>query len=132
MVITRGQKNDWYWPIQVKIASVMSPGRASGITSGRDGNMHFGDRRLGCVGMVSMLPDMALVACGMALAFQMRHEPRVAPVDGLFYRGRFWFGSSPHSFRFRNIRANPAVSAAITMALPVSWALKRNCAGCSV
>src|SRR3712207_2318719 len=27
-------------------------------------------------------------------------EPRVAPVDGLFYRGRFWFGSSPTSARF--------------------------------
>src|ERR687895_2725290 len=53
-------------------------GRAGGITRGRDGNMHFGDRELGCVGMVSMLPDMALVACGLALAFQMRREARVA------------------------------------------------------
>src|SRR3989442_2740204 len=53
-------------------------GRATGLNGGRDGNMHFGDRRLGCVGMVSMLPDMALVACGLAMAFQMRHEPRVA------------------------------------------------------
>src|SRR6266550_4904684 len=53
-------------------------GRAGGVTAGRDGNMHFGDRKLGCVGMVSMLPDMALVACGLALAFQMRREPRVA------------------------------------------------------
>ena len=34
-------------------------GRAGGVTGGRDGNMHFGDRELGCVGMVSMLPDMA-------------------------------------------------------------------------
>src|ERR1700678_2847198 len=32
-------------------------GRADGITRGRDGNVHFGDRHLGCVGMVSMLPD---------------------------------------------------------------------------
>ena len=31
-------------------------GRASGITGGRDGNVHFGDRTKGCVGMVSMLP----------------------------------------------------------------------------
>src|SRR5437764_1312301 len=53
-------------------------GRAGGVTEGREGNMHFGGRRLGCVGMVSMLPDMALVACGLALAFQMRREPRVA------------------------------------------------------
>src|SRR5438445_5720094 len=53
-------------------------GRAGGVTGGKDGNMHFGDRELGCVGMVSMLPDMALVACGLAVAFQMRGEPRVA------------------------------------------------------
>src|SRR3712207_1966490 len=53
-------------------------GREGGITRGREGNMHFGDRELGCVGMVSMLPDMMLVACGLALKFQMRGEPRVA------------------------------------------------------
>src|SRR3954466_4802628 len=44
----------------------------------------------------------------------VRGEPRVAPVDAFFYRGRFWFGSSPYSQRFVNIRANPAVSGAIT------------------
>jgi Pyridoxamine 5'-phosphate oxidase len=42
-----------------------------------------------------------------------RGEPRVAPVDGLFFRGHFWFGSAETSSRFRNIRANPAVSGAI-------------------
>lgn len=41
-------------------------------------------------------------------------EPRVAPVDGWFYRGRICFGSSPDSLRFRNIRARPQVSATIT------------------
>lgn len=44
-------------------------------------------------------------------------EPRVAPVDGHFYRGRFWFGSAANSVRFRNIRANNAVSAVITRGL---------------
>ena len=39
-------------------------------------------------------------------------EPRVAPVDGLFFRGHFWFGSSPDSFRVRHLRARPACSAA--------------------
>src|SRR5215204_7776160 len=53
-------------------------GRTDGVTGGKDGNMHFGDRTLGCVGMVSMLPDMALVAAGMALAFKTRGEERVA------------------------------------------------------
>ena len=44
-------------------------------------------------------------------------EPRVAPVDGLFFRGHFWFGSAESSARFRNIRANPAVSGAVTRGL---------------
>jgi Pyridoxamine 5'-phosphate oxidase len=43
-----------------------------------------------------------------------RGEPRVAPVDGLFFRGRFWFGSAEDSARFANIRSNPAVSGAVT------------------
>lgn len=46
-----------------------------------------------------------------------RGEPRVAPVDGLFFRGHFWFGSAENSARFRNIRANTAVSAAVTRGL---------------
>jgi uncharacterized pyridoxamine 5'-phosphate oxidase family protein len=46
-----------------------------------------------------------------------RGEPRVAPVDGLFFRGSFWFGSAESSQRFRNIRANPAVSGAVTRGL---------------
>ncbi len=44
-------------------------------------------------------------------------EPRVAPVDGLFFRGHFWFGSAASSARFRNIRANPVVSGAVTRGL---------------
>lgn len=67
-------------------------GRATGVTRGRDGNVHFGDRTLGCVGMVSMLPDMMLVATGMAMAFKLRREPRVALTcfgDGATSRGDF-------------------------------------------
>src|SRR4051795_3755893 len=67
-------------------------GRADGITNGRDGNVHFGDHRLGCVGMVSMLPDMMLVATGMAMAFKLRGEARCALTwfgDGSTSRGDF-------------------------------------------
>jgi len=42
-------------------------------------------------------------------------EPLVAPVDGLFYRGRLWFGLPPRSLRARLVRANPAVSATHTV-----------------
>ena len=65
-------------------------GRAGGVTDGREGNVHFGDRRLGCVGMVSMLPDMMLVAAGMAMAFKLRGEARCAITwvgDGATSRG---------------------------------------------
>jgi uncharacterized pyridoxamine 5'-phosphate oxidase family protein len=36
--------------------------------------------------------------------------PLVAPVDGLFFRGSFWFGSAGNSIRFRHIRQDPRVS----------------------
>jgi pyruvate dehydrogenase E1 component alpha subunit len=67
-------------------------GRAGGVTGGRDGNVHFGDFRVGCVGMVSMLPDMMLVAAGMAMAFKLRGEARCAITwfgDGSTSRGDF-------------------------------------------
>src|SRR5215210_6158211 len=67
-------------------------GREGGVTGGRDGNVHFGDRTKGCVGMVSMLPDMMLVATGLAMAFKMRGEARVAMTwfgDGSTSRGDF-------------------------------------------
>ncbi|HEV2062765.1 MAG TPA: thiamine pyrophosphate-dependent dehydrogenase E1 component subunit alpha [Solirubrobacteraceae bacterium] len=67
-------------------------GRAGGVTGGRDGNVHFGDWRLGCVGMVSMLPDMMVVATGMAMAFRIRGEQRAALTwfgDGSTSRGDF-------------------------------------------
>lgn len=53
-------------------------GRQNPISRGREGNVHFGDRRVGIVGMVSMLPDMMVVATGLAMAFSMRGEDRCA------------------------------------------------------
>jgi pyruvate dehydrogenase E1 component alpha subunit len=53
-------------------------GRQNSLSGGREGNVHFGDRRLGVVAMVSMLPDMMVVANGLALAFKMRGEQRCA------------------------------------------------------
>jgi TPP-dependent pyruvate/acetoin dehydrogenase alpha subunit len=67
-------------------------GREGGVTGGREGNVHFGDRKLGCVGMVSMLPDMMVVATGLAMAFKMKGEARAAITwfgDGSTSRGDF-------------------------------------------
>ena len=88
-------------------------GRATGVTGGRDGNVHFGDRALGCVGMVSMLPDMMLVATGMAMAFKLRGERRVALTffgDGATSRGDF----------------HEALNWAAVQRLPVIFVLENN------
>jgi pyruvate dehydrogenase E1 component alpha subunit len=53
-------------------------GREDGPTRGRDGNVHMGDARLGLHTMVSHLPAMLPVGVGMALAFKIRDERRVA------------------------------------------------------
>ena len=53
-------------------------GRTDGPARGRDGNVHIGDARLGLHAMVSHLPAMLPVAVGMALAFRIREENRVA------------------------------------------------------
>jgi TPP-dependent pyruvate/acetoin dehydrogenase alpha subunit len=88
-------------------------GRADGVTGGKDGNMHFGDRRLGSVGMVSMLPDMALVATGMALAFKTRREPRIAMT---------WFGEGSTA----NGQWHEAMNFAGIHRLPVVFVLENN------
>jgi len=88
-------------------------GRDGGITRGRDGNVHFGDWRLGCVGMVSMLPDMMLVATGIAMAFKLRGEAKCAITwfgDGSTSRGDF----------------HEAMNWAAVQKLPVIFVLENN------
>jgi pyruvate dehydrogenase E1 component alpha subunit len=88
-------------------------GRATGVTRGRDGNVHFGDKDRGCVGMVSMLPDMMLVATGMAMAFKLRGEARAALTffgDGSTSRGDF----------------HEALNWAAVQRLPVVFVLENN------
>jgi pyruvate dehydrogenase E1 component alpha subunit len=82
-------------------------GREGGVTGGKDGNMHFGDPELGCVGMVSMLPDMALVATGMALSFKMRSERRVAMT--FFGEGSTANGQWHEAMNFAGIHRLPVV-----------------------
>jgi TPP-dependent pyruvate/acetoin dehydrogenase alpha subunit len=53
-------------------------GREDGPTRGRDGNVHMAEASLGLYTMVSHLPAMLPVAVGMALAFRIREEKRVA------------------------------------------------------
>ena len=69
------------------------------------------ERRIPADELVALLPGVQV----LNLATVSRAcAPRVAPVDGLFYRGRFWFGSAAASVRFAHLRERPQVSASHT------------------
>ncbi|MGG7573545.1 pyridoxamine 5'-phosphate oxidase family protein [Streptomyces sirii] len=68
------------------------------------------ERRLDAAGVVAEMGAMRVMALATTTA---GGEPRVGPVDGLFYRGRLHFGSGADSLRFRHLRARPAVSASV-------------------
>jgi pyruvate dehydrogenase E1 component alpha subunit len=53
-------------------------GRKTGLTRGRDGNMHMGDLRHRLVAFVSHLGDSIPVAAGCALTFKMRGTDQVS------------------------------------------------------
>jgi nitroimidazol reductase NimA-like FMN-containing flavoprotein (pyridoxamine 5'-phosphate oxidase superfamily) len=67
-------------------------------------------RRLSAEQVAAELTGMQILALSTVTA---GGEPRVAPVDGHLYRGRFHFGSGHDSLRMRNLRSRPAVSAAV-------------------
>ena len=66
------------------------------------------ERRLSAEQVAERLTGMCLLALATVTA---DGRPIVGPVDGIFFRGSFHFGSSPQSVRFRHIRARPQVSA---------------------
>lgn len=71
-------------------------------------SIHTPERRLSADEVAERLTGMCLLALATVTA---DGRPIVGPVDGIFYRGAFHFGSSPDSVRFRHIRARPDVSA---------------------
>ena len=67
------------------------------------------DRRLSAQKLSEILVGVQI----LSLATVSRDcAPLVGGVDGLFYRGRWHFGSAPNSVRARHLSRNPAVSAA--------------------
>jgi nitroimidazol reductase NimA-like FMN-containing flavoprotein (pyridoxamine 5'-phosphate oxidase superfamily) len=70
--------------------------------------IHTPERRLSAEQVSQRLTGMRLLALATASA---DGRPLVGPVDGIFYKGAFHFGSAPDSVRFRHIRARPEVSA---------------------
>jgi hypothetical protein len=70
--------------------------------------IHSTERRLGAAEVAERLTGMCLLTLATVTA---DCRPIAGPVDGIFYRGAFHFGSSPDSVRFRHIRRRPYVSA---------------------
>jgi hypothetical protein len=70
--------------------------------------IHTPERRLPAAQLVERLEGMSLLTLATVTS---DGRPIAGPVDGIFYRGAFHFGSSPDSIRFRHIRARPQVSA---------------------
>ena len=66
------------------------------------------DRRASAADVVAKLTDAFMIDLATVTA---RGEPVVAPVDGLFYRGRLWFSLPPGAVRARHLLARPQASA---------------------
>jgi hypothetical protein len=70
--------------------------------------IHTPERRLRAEQVAERLTGMCLLALATVTS---DGRPIVGPVDGIFYRGAFHFGSSADSLRLRHIHARPQVSA---------------------
>jgi nitroimidazol reductase NimA-like FMN-containing flavoprotein (pyridoxamine 5'-phosphate oxidase superfamily) len=70
--------------------------------------IHTSERRLSAEQVAQRLTGMCLLTLATSTS---DCRPIAGPVDGIFYRGAFYFGSAPDSVRFRHIRARPHVSA---------------------
>lgn len=70
--------------------------------------IHRPERRLSADQVAERLNGVCLLALATSTA---DGRPIVGPVDGIFFRGSFYFGSAPNSVRIRHIRSRPQVSA---------------------
>jgi nitroimidazol reductase NimA-like FMN-containing flavoprotein (pyridoxamine 5'-phosphate oxidase superfamily) len=70
--------------------------------------IHTPERRLTAEQVAERLQGMVLLALATSTG---DGRPIVGPVDGVFHRGAFHFGSAPDSVRFRHIAQRPQVSA---------------------
>jgi nitroimidazol reductase NimA-like FMN-containing flavoprotein (pyridoxamine 5'-phosphate oxidase superfamily) len=70
--------------------------------------IHDPQRRLTAEQVAERLQGMVLLSLATVSS---DGRPFVGPVDGVFFRGAFHFGSAPDSLRFRHIAKRPQVSA---------------------
>jgi TPP-dependent pyruvate/acetoin dehydrogenase alpha subunit len=82
-------------------------GRSTGLTRGRDGNMHMGDLRYRIVAFISHLGDSIPVAAGCALTFAMRGTDQVSFC--FFGEGATSRGDWHEGLNFAAVRKLPVV-----------------------
>jgi hypothetical protein len=66
------------------------------------------ERRVGATDLVVRLTGMCLLVVATVTA---DCRPIAGPLDGIFYRGAFHFGTAPNSIRYRHLLERPHVSA---------------------
>jgi hypothetical protein len=66
------------------------------------------ERRVSAEQLVAQLTGMCLLVVATVTA---DCRPIAGPLDGIFYRGAFHFGTAPDSLRYRHLLARPQVSA---------------------
>jgi hypothetical protein len=66
------------------------------------------ERRVGADELAQRLTGMCLLVVATVTA---DCRPIAGPLDGVFYRGAFHFGTAPDSVRYRHLLARPQVSA---------------------
>jgi nitroimidazol reductase NimA-like FMN-containing flavoprotein (pyridoxamine 5'-phosphate oxidase superfamily) len=66
------------------------------------------ERRVAAPALCERLTGMVLLVVATVTA---DGRPIAGPVDGIFHRGEFYFGTGPDALRARHLRARPQVSA---------------------
>jgi hypothetical protein len=66
------------------------------------------ERRVDAPALCAQLMGMRLLVLATVTA---DGRPIAGPIDGVFFRGAFHFGTAPHSVRYRHLLARPQVSA---------------------
>lgn len=66
------------------------------------------ERRVGAAQLIELMTGVQVLVLATVTA---DGRPLTGAVDGLFYRARFWFGSSPESVRMLHLKARPYASA---------------------
>lgn len=70
--------------------------------------IHTPQRRLTAADLAARLQGMRLLVLATVSA---AGRPVTSPVDSVFHRGSFYFGTSQDAVRWRHLKRNPAVSA---------------------